>query len=311
MKPSIRYTILVISLLCLAMVIGGIVSIIKMLPSPQSIARVLKRPARPGSVETLSQTRPPVIEQNPESQNRIQVEEQDDHIKENLTTPQAHSDEKMKLSLDGIKKFLNESPDDIRVCENLGRSPIFEKTKEGNKDLGYEMFFEDNERRDSIAESYRLPVRSVFQNEYLRELMREIMSYENAPNKNAEAENLMNKVGFYARATRAAAEVYENKEKYEYIANRAAHLGVIARVAMLRPSQANNSDVLKFCEDLENSIKSNQKVDIREERKEVLKLIREAGLTLKELDFNPESYVKLKTEISKNGLNFSLTGSNP
>lgn len=211
-------------------------------------------------------------------------------------------DEKAKQA---IQEIMNEDPRDIRVCENLGQS----KSRGDDDKAEIEKLFFENDRTDSVSESFRPPIRAIFQNEDMKSLLQEIFSYEKDTSKlnEQEKEGFLRKAGFYTKLAWTVGQIYKDKSRYEKMADRSGHLMVLAKIALLKPELANDSQIKDFCHQLETSIGDGQDVDLRQERQEVLKMIKYAGLTPEQLQFDPSRYTEFKINSSNKSLNFSLT----
>ena len=208
-----------------------------------------------------------------------------------------------------VKKFLEEKSDDIRVCENLGSTNYFEKRKKlrPGQNFDFEDVFSDDTRRDSVSETFRYPIRAVFQSSGMSNLLKEILEHDTKSLSDEEKTSFFDKMGFYARATQVAADLYQHKEDYEMLGNRSAHLGVLAKIAALKPELANDPAFVSSCEELQNSIKNKEVIDIKKERAEIIKVIQESGLSYEDLDFHPSSFIKLTMETSDKGINLKMT----
>jgi len=212
---------------------------------------------------------------------------------------------KTSTSLETIKQLMVEDPTDIRVCKNLSHTRYFENRKNQNSQkLDFVLFLQDKARVDSVAETYRWPIRALIQDKDVISLLQEILSYDTEENSRAKME-------FYFKAIRAAAQFYFSKQVYEDIANRSQHLGVIAKMAALDPNLAKDQEFVSLCQRMENSFKIRQEVDIKEERQVIMKMINERALKPWELDFDSDHFIKLKMALTLNGLEFSLSGKNP
>ncbi|MES2769773.1 MAG: hypothetical protein V4596_11570 [Bdellovibrionota bacterium] len=198
--------------------------------------------------------------------------------------------------------LINEEYSDIRVCENLG--------KPSTKDITPNVIFDaiaSKDRNDSKLESFRVPIKHIFQSKPMKELFAEIDEVDKDNLQGEERTSYLKKIGFYAIAVKKAQEAYSQKAEYEEIGDRAYDLYVISQIVEKKPELALDKNVLDFCNQLQTSIGQKSKSDITEERKELLKLIEYAGLTPQQLDFNPQVRTKFNIDLSKTGLSFGLT----
>lgn len=302
MKPSWRKIILILGTLVMALIVILFVAVIHWLPSPEALAKVFER-SKPSSKVASADS---FVSQDHLTD--LQSEENGfskDHPHEEIPQEQEtiHDDQAKKVEF--IKGFMQEELTDIRVCQNLGQTQYFEQ--KNKKGIGFEEFFGGDQRRDSVAESVRFPMKAILQDENIRPLMQEIFDFRQMGLSKEEKKGFMEKVGFYTRLAAATAQLYQNKSHYEYLANRAVHLGIVAKIAALKPELVSDPAITNFCQDLQGSIQQNQSVDLRAERQEIIKLIEDSGLSYKDLDFDPESFVKFKIESSSNGLSIEMS----
>ncbi len=198
--------------------------------------------------------------------------------------------------------LMNEEYNDIRICENLG--------KPSAKNITPNVMFDaivSKDRTDSKLESFRVPIKHIFQSKPMKELFAEFDEVDKDNLKGEERTSYLKKIGFYATAAKKAQEIYSEKAEYEEIADRAYNLYVISQIVEKKPELALDKSILDFCNQLQTSIGQKSKSDITEERKELLKLIEYAGLTPQQLDFNPQVRTKFNIDLSKTGLSFGLT----
>lgn len=248
-------------------------------------------------------------ESSPELQNEVQKEitEEVDKLSEAVepgSTEGAVVEAKPKSSntTEEIMRIVKEDFKDIRVCENLSKPTV------GN--LSPEVMFQsisDSTREDSSIESFRISIKNIFQSKPVAELFSEIESVESNNLQGEEKSDYLKKVGFYSFAAKKAYEIYSNKAEYEEMGDRSYHLYVISQIARKKPELAQDKNVLDFCNQLEASIGEKSKTNIDEERKELVKLIEYAGMTPKELGFNPAVRTKFQLEMKEKSISFGLT----
>lgn len=297
---KIKNILLSLGILFLVVAIGLVLTVIYNLPSPAEVA------------ETISPKPHVGIQKNPIS-TTFQAESTSSTVPSktndtqlNLKTQSTESKSKTQQSgLSFLDEMLSEEPNDLQVCDNIGITKYFSNDLKNNM----EMVFSSESRGDSVFETIRYPIRKIIQEPQLSSLMKELRELQISDLDQQEKKGFLNKIGFYSRMVVAAAQLYQNKESYEYIANRAAHLGILAKMAALKPDMAQDANLNQFCRQLENSIKDQQKVDLAAERLEIRKLIAASGLSYKQLDFDPDHFIKFSVKSSDNRFEFSLSDS--
>ena len=228
-------------------------------------------------------------------------ESSQDSLDENSKSKQ----EKKEKANQVIKEMMVENFQDIRVCENLGQSKNFSD----QNNIQFEKLFIENDRTDSVAEALRIPLKSIFQQDYMQSLFDEVFRYENETSRldKKEKESFLQKAGFYSKVAWTVGQLYKDKAQFEKLTDRSSHLMLLTRIAMLKPELANDPQIKDFCYQLQNSIAENQAVDLKEERKEILKIIDYAGVTVEQLKFDPNKFTEFKMKSDKEGFSFSLS----
>jgi hypothetical protein len=214
-----------------------------------------------------------------------------------------------------IKAIIDEDPRDIRVCNQLGISPTAAKFAKDPKAAGESISVDDlfgPDRSDSLMEAYRLPMRAIFQEPVVADLIHEVDGYGDLESKpEAERSGFLSKIGFYARVARAGVTLLANKQKYEELGDRANHLSVLAKMAMANPQLANDSRIMDFCRKIQDSDAPPTREGLRAEREELNALIQSSGMKAKDLDFDPEEWTKFALKQDGNQLTLSLSGKDP
>lgn len=201
--------------------------------------------------------------------------------------------------------ILLESKNELTVCENLQEKTIFDpKKKDGGIDFN-KLFLTEHEN-DPILSTIKYPLIKVFQDEKLSSLFKDIFEIKVLDAQNDKQDSFLKKMGFYTKAAIVAVHLRGRKREFEKTADRAQHLRIFSLIANLKPDLAQDSDFLNLCESIQRSIIQEDKIDIKEERKNILSLIKKSDLTPKDLDFKPESFTHFKINSSKKGLTFNL-----
>jgi hypothetical protein len=200
---------------------------------------------------------------------------------------------------------VEEDPRDIRVCSQLGQIKVARKSEES---LGLEDVF-GKDRTDSLMEAYRMPVRAIFQEPAIADLMREIDGYGSEMDAKSadEREGFLSKVGFYARVARASASLIANRRKFEVLGDRATHLAVLAKMALANPKLRDDSRLMDFCRRIQDFDSPPTPEGLRTERTELLGLIQDAGLKPKDLEFEPTEWTKFSLKQDSGKLTVSLS----
>lgn len=281
-------------------------TVVHMLPSPQKIARALKTSSASEKESRVEIGKEPREGDNTAVRTNEGQETELNNENSRVTEDKAEAEKKSR-DTEQVRRLLDENPRDLHVCENLGKTKFFNKENpEKNKfDIG-EIFGEEN-KEDSVAQTIRFPIRAIFQDPSISPLLHEILDLSKKNIPHDEEKSFLEKINFYSRVTYAAAQLYNKKSEFEYLGNRAQHLQLIAQIAAQKPELANDSGLRNFCESLQNSIINGQKIDLIEERKEILKLISYSGLTNQQLGFNPNNFIKFSIHSDKTGFRFSLS----
>lgn len=259
------------------------------LPGPKEIAQVVDAPPTPKPHETHD----------------IGVPEKTAATADDKTQP---TDSKSQdNNKDIVLAFMEEDAADIRVCDNLTHSKMFEQQK-NNKEMSFDDLFKDTSRTDPIAEALRIPIKAIFQDEEVTALLSDVMKVDTSKMNKAEKDSLLDKLGFYTRAAATAASLLSRKKHFEALGDRAIHMSLLARIAILRPEKYEALNLRGICEDMERSIVNGEKTSVKQERKKILALIQEAGLTPAELKFEPEQFLNFDVNMSDNNLSFTLAG---
>ncbi|MEQ1664006.1 MAG: hypothetical protein ABL927_01365 [Bdellovibrionales bacterium] len=279
------------------LIIASSLQMIRSLPGPEKISQELSK-------RTLSNG--PVIAKTNQAgvQNSNNEPVDIDSQKHNGPLPAQEKKDDEAIE-ERFQSLMNEELQDTHVCENLGSSDYF-KVKNKNSENLSELIFGYN-HEDSVAEAVRYPFKAVFHDPEVSSLISEIMSYKTKNLSQADKSSFLTKVGFYSRIASAATHLYLEKEHFEYLANRANHLSVVAKIAALKPNLATDSAVSDFCYQLQGSLIGNLNSDLIEERKELMKLIEYSGLSPQQLDFNPNQFIKFGVNLSNNSISISLS----
>lgn len=291
MKKPVKILLSLVALLACAL-LALMLFVVDSLPGPKEIARAVKTKRQAAKSATASQA---IDAKTTTATESLQAEE----AAEELTPEEQKKAAQEKI----IMAFLDEDPTDIRVCENLGNPSNNLKRM---KDADFEKIFGNPERNNPNAEAFRVPLRAIFQDEHLSSLLKDVMAENPSKMDDEEKSSFLQKIDFYGRATYTAAHLYARKKDFETLGDRSIHLSIIAQLANKKPELLENGQLRDACESLQKSIALNDKVDIKSERRDILKLIDEAGLKPADLDFDPDSYLNFKTKISDKQLMFTL-----
>jgi hypothetical protein len=85
-------------------------------------------------------------------------------------------------------------------------------------------------------------------------------------------------------------------------------MSLLARIAILKPEKFDSLNLRGICEDMERSIVSGEKTSVKQERKKILTLINDAGLTPADLKFDPDQYLNFDVKMTDNNVSFTLAG---
>jgi hypothetical protein len=200
---------------------------------------------------------------------------------------------------DIFKQLQDEPFSDIRVCDNLG----YPSDKLDRNTIGLALM--DLRRVDPATESFRIPIKYVFQSDQVRELLSEVENIKDLPE--TEKQDFLEKSNFYYKASLKVVDFYRHKKDYEDMADRAFHLYVIQQIALKKPELKDDKNILNICKTLESSIGNKDKIDIDAETDYIVKLIEYYGLTPKELGFNPKVKTKFQFEVKNRAVSFGFS----
>lgn len=205
-------------------------------------------------------------------------------------------------------RVLDEDPRDVRVCEQLGQSKAPAPGGATERNYSVEDLF-GADRSDALMEAYRMPVRAIFQDPVVSALLREVEHYgpELDAQSAADREGFFGKVGFYARVARAGVTLMTSRRKFEKLGDRATHLSVLAKIALLQPALREDARVGDLCRTIQNDPLSPTADGLREERRQVLALLEEKGIQPKEVDFDPAYWTRFSVKQAGSGLTLQLT----
>jgi hypothetical protein len=137
------------------------------------------------------------------------------------------------------------------------------------------------------------------------------MAYDTSKMDKAEKDSFLKKLGFYTRAASTAASLLNRKKHFEGLGDRAIHMSVLARIAVLKPEVMESANIRGICEDMERSIIAGEKPSIKKEREKILALLNDVGLTPQEIQFDPNMYLNFDVQMNDNNVSFSLGGKEP
>ncbi len=285
----------------LLLAVAGIAYFIHGLPSASEIAQNLKGQA-PDSKPPVEADHSKLSGSSTESTAPKAQDESEQLTAEEEAFMQEQKAEQMK----NIERMIEEDSRDIRVCNLLGKESQLFQNDEEEEDFDFGQAFSEK-REDPEAEAFRVPIRAILQDSELSSLLKRIQQVEEQKLSKEQKDSFLDKIGFYSEVATTAAHLYQKREQFEYLGNRAVHLGLIAKVAAAKPELATDPMVKDFCYRIQNSLADNKTVDVHQERQQVLDLIRYAGLTPEDLNFDPEDYIKFSVKSSHNSFEFSLS----
>jgi hypothetical protein len=291
-------------------ILGALIYLVaNVLPSPHEIVpAAFRKPSNTHTPNSQSKNSQPVAPVSPRGNETKNV----------VAEPAAKAEDKgpgekvaKKNELENLKAMINEDPSDNRVCNNLGVSKYFHHKGAAARSKLLEEAFAQESRDDSVVESFRIPMRTILQDEKVVDLFKEIEEIEAQGFSENEKKSFMDKIGFYSKLAYTAAHLYSRKDEFEDVGNRAIHLGVIAKIAALKPKFAEDPQIKSFCNDIQNSITERRPADIREERLEIMKALEHAGLKPADVDFDPQQFIKLRINHTKDKFEISLADREP
>ena len=267
---------------------------VRELPDPRDLARLLRM--KTPTFEDLEQ--PTAVAEDSEALSSEAIED-----------PVSTRRIREKEMLSRLIEISHEDPRDIRVCEQLGKTtfPADQSALE-SKVLLSSLFSE--ERADSVSESFRSPLRAIFSSPGTRSVLEEIGEIEAssaAPKTSEEKRGFLEKVGFYTRVAKAAADLYADRERLEALGDRSMHLYALTRLAQLKPELSASSTLVDTCRAIQNTERGLNRTELEGERAVVLEHFRKAGVDPKSIGWNPQQWIRLQVKVGKDGFSISLT----
>lgn len=296
--------LLVIAAVAIAASVLAFAGLIYILPSPQTISKFLHKKknipfsAKAAVPNSLADDQDPNTNDWSASDQKPETNSQSTET----ATEKASNQEK---AVRAIKDILVEDLKDQKVCDNLKTSQYlkYKDTKKSDEIIIKGLINRD--RVDSFTEAFRVPIKAVLQQPDLKSLILEIMDYADQ-NPNAKDSSFFAKMGFYTKAMTAVQKLMANKSDYEYIANMSEHLATLTKLTAMNPDLANDPAITSFCHQVEDSLFTEEKVDLQKQRNELVALIRSTGTTPEALDFNPEVWQNFDLNLGKDGLKFNF-----
>jgi|GEM_PF-5272782 len=218
-----------------------------------------------------------------------------------VPTPQP-PEKRTQLKL--LMLIAKENSHDVRVCENFGHTTLTPTPANGKDPSVFELFGAD--RTDSVLEAYRMPLRILIQEPPVAQLLAEVGRTDSAIASDSfmDLGDLLSKAKFYAQVARTGVRLVLNRRKYELLGDRTNHLSTLAKVGLVLPKSREDARVMAFCRRIQGDPNIPTREQIRAERADLLALLKEQGITPKELDFNPEDWTKFS--LKRDGGKFTL-----
>ena len=82
---------------------------------------------------------------------------------------------------------------------------------------------------------------------------------------------------------------------------------MLSKLAVMKPEVQNSSRLSDFCRQTQSADLDPDPETIAEERRQLLEIIKESGMTPEELDFDPKSWINFNIKNDNNQLTMSLT----
>lgn len=271
---------------------------VRELPDPRDLARLLRM--KTPTLEDLEP--PPAGTDDPDALSANELED-----------PVVARRVREKEMLTRLLEIADEDARDIRVCEQLGKTslPANESGLE-SKVLLSSLFSE--ERTDSVSEAFRVPMRAIFSSPGTRSVLEEVRDMETAadvPKTPVEKRGFLEKVGFYARAAKAAADLYADRDRLEALGDRAMHLYALTRLAQLKPEFGASSALVDTCRSIQNADQGLSRPELEGERAAVLEHFRKAGVDPQAIGWDPELWIRLQVKAGQDGFSISFTDRAP
>lgn len=192
-----------------------------------------------------------------------------------------------------VDRYVDGSDRSLRVCQNLTSTGLAAPTD--NASFGRNLQAQiEGPQINPFAEAALAPLGALMQLPSVGGVVRQIRDVQDSGDR-----SLLRQAQFYSEVAYAAAEVYRNKAVIDALSEHAYHLSVMARLAALNPSLANDVDFQNFCSSVElsavNSVIPTPE-EIESERSALMGLIASSGRTPSQVGFDPS--LSTQTSIS-------------
>lgn len=226
---------------------------------------------------------------------------------ESLSSPDKPAPEKngsYSLKTEEGKKILQDltSLDQglANVCDHLHNAERIKE--EGLKPNEFGQKMEDSvltDKKDPMIESMKPILRFAFNLPEMKSLFK---LAEEASETNDDG--FFTKAEFYSKLFGVYSEMKANKSKIEEISDRGYLLFIMSKIVSLRPELANDSKLQTYCQSIEESNNNQTPFSFSEALVEFESFLTYAGVSAKEVGFDPNYRTHFIIENNQNGISF-------
>ncbi|WP_413581448.1 hypothetical protein [Bdellovibrio sp. HCB288] len=118
-------------------------------------------------------------------------------------------------------------------------------------------------------------------------------------------DSLVQKAELYRQLYRAANYFQNHSEEANQVIQKSYNLHMLSKAVALKPQLASDSSTLSFCEQIQGSLLSNQKLNVEEQVQEMQKFLQDAGIDEKAIGFDANYRAKMQMDLGKGHLSIT------
>ena len=211
-------------------------------------------------------------------------------------TPAPEQQAQTTLADYAVDRFIERGDRSLRVCENLMAAPtVASPVDTGSFGRAIQDQISTNQT-NAFAEAALAPLGALLQLPAVSSVALNLRDAQDSGDL-----SLIQQAGFYSDVAFAAAEVYRDKAMLDAVSQHAYHLSVMARLARLAPTVANQSDFVTMCSQIEAGAlnpASTTLESIDEEKSQLLNLIGSMGFSPQQVGYDPALDTRLNIDIT-------------
>jgi hypothetical protein len=201
-----------------------------------------------------------------------------------------------------FEAFLDERKPLSQACASLQHIQGHQMGAVNLKDFstGFESSF-TNDPTDPRIESVKPFIKFLLIQPALRELVNNVRQAK----RPTDGSGLFEKAEFYSQAVRAYQELGANKERMESVLNQSYLTMMLGRAVEAHPELAQDSDVLVYCDQLEQSMNDGQITNFAGEKKSFANFLEQTKIDPKSIGFDPSYETHIKIDFDRHHLQVS------